>query len=125
MVTYRYHRTERAVVLAFAAPAISFATMVACGGLAVLREPVFSMALLPAILAAAVAYPFMLVCLVSTRLDRALPVVGAVAIGSTWLSFPWLQSLGLVVGLVVSIAAMLCCRRWCDDAGSVPGCRPW
>ena len=106
MVTYRYYRTERAVVLAFAAVAISFATMVACGGFAVLREPVFSMALLPAVIAVVLAYPFMLGLLVSTRLDRSLPVVSAVTVVSTWITFVWLHGLGLGVGLLVSIASM-------------------
>jgi hypothetical protein len=117
MATYRYYRTERSIVLAFAAVAISFATMVACGGFAVVREPVFSMALLPAILAGLLAYPFMLAFLVPTRLDRSLPVVAAVTIGSTWLSFVLLQGLGLVVGLLVSIATMFLCRRWFYDVG--------
>ena len=115
MPTYRYYRTERAVVLAFAAVAISLATTVACGGLAVVREPAFSMALLPAIIAAILAYPLMLAFLVPTRLDRSLPVVTVVTIGSTWLSFVLLQGIGLVVGLVASIATMFLCRRWFYD----------
>ena len=117
MPTYRYYRTERAVVLAFAAVAIAFATAVACGGLAVVREPVLSMALLPAILAALLAYPFMLAFLAPTRLDRSIPVLAAVTVSSTWLSFVLLQGIGLVIGLVVSIATMFLCRRCFYDVG--------
>lgn len=119
-VNYRYYRIERAVVLAFAAPVIALATMVACGGGVVLREPVFSMALLLAVVAIAVAYPFLLVLLLPTRLDRSLPVVCAATVGSTWL-FSWLQCGGLILGSLVSLLSMVACRRWFRDEGPAAG----
>lgn len=112
MVGSRYCRSERAVILAFAAVAIAFCAMVACGGPDVLREPAWSLALLPTLLAAAAAWPFLVLFLTSTRLDRSLPLVGAVAVSSTWLSFRLLGPWGLALGLAAAVAAMVLCRRW-------------
>ena len=68
------------LVLEAGAAVLCASLAVACGGGVVLREPVLSMALLLAIVAIAVAYPFLLVLLVPTRLDRSLPVVGAATV---------------------------------------------
>lgn len=124
MATYRYYKLERAIVLAFAAVVIVFVTMVACAGFDVLREPAISLALFPAFLAFCLAYPFLLLFLVPTRLDKSLPVVGGVAVLATWLGWQWLQASGLLVGLLVSIAAMYGCRRRFFDAGLVAAGTP-
>lgn len=62
--------------------------------------------------------------LVPTRLDKSLPVVGGVAVLATWLGWQWLQASGLLVGLLVSIAAMYGCRRRFMDAGLVAAGAP-
>jgi hypothetical protein len=125
MTTRGFVRFDRAMALASAAIAIAAPTVLACGGVRLLRDPLGFAGM--AIGGAAIGYPYLLLFLGSSRLRWSLPVAGVFTSAAIAIAFHTLGLFGVFVAFAISTAVMALCgcslrdgprRQWGDSWGT-------